>query len=111
MKDKYTFVIVFRSMLVRMRDIPDKNFWRKSKNIFFIPIYIQQDATLHSLFYLETALHVSDGTTTHHQESKQLSTASGICQHRYCYLPRSWESWNWFEAHSDQFHLFHDSGR
>jgi hypothetical protein len=27
---------------------------------------------LHSLFYLETALHVSGGTTTHHQESKQL---------------------------------------
>jgi len=37
-----------------------------------IPIYIQQDATLHSLFYLETALHVSGGTTTHHQEGKQL---------------------------------------
>jgi hypothetical protein len=35
-------------------------------------IYIQKDATLHSLFYLETALHVSDGTFTHHQESKQL---------------------------------------
>jgi len=33
---------------------------------------IQQDATLHSLFYLKTALHVSGGTTTHHQESKQL---------------------------------------
>jgi hypothetical protein len=32
---------------------------------------IQQDATLHSLFYLETALHVSGGTTTHHQERKQ----------------------------------------
>jgi hypothetical protein len=31
--------------------------------------------------YLETALHVSCGTTTHHQERKQLlSTASGICQ-------------------------------
>jgi len=44
-----------------------------------IPIYIQQDATLHSLFYLETALHVSGGTITHHQECKQLSTASGIC--------------------------------
>jgi len=28
---------------------------------------IQQDAMLHSLFYLETALHVSSGTTTHHQ--------------------------------------------
>ena len=38
-------------------------------------IYIQQDATLHSLFYLETALYVSGGTTTHHQERKQLSTA------------------------------------
>jgi len=37
-----------------------------------ILIYIQQDATLHSLFYLETALHVSGGITTHHQERKQL---------------------------------------
>ena len=35
-------------------------------------IYIQQDATLHSLFYLETALHVSGGNITHHQERKQL---------------------------------------
>ena len=35
-------------------------------------IYVQQDATLHSLFYLETALHVSDGVTTRHQERKQL---------------------------------------
>jgi len=39
------------------------------KNIL---IYIQQDATLHTLFYLETALHVSGGTTTHQQERKQL---------------------------------------
>jgi len=39
------------------------------KNIL---IYIQQDATLHSLLYLETALHVSGGTSTHHQECKQL---------------------------------------
>ena len=39
------------------------------KNIL---MYVQQDATLHSLFYLETALHVSGGTTTHHQERKQL---------------------------------------
>jgi len=30
--------------------------------------------------YLETALHVSGGTSTHHQERKQLSTASGIFQ-------------------------------
>ena len=37
-----------------------------------IPIYIQQDATLHSLLYLETALRVSGGTSTHHQERIQL---------------------------------------
>jgi len=37
-----------------------------------ILIYIQQDATLHSLFYLETALHVSGGTSTQHQKRKQL---------------------------------------
>jgi hypothetical protein len=41
-------------------------------NIFKFLIYIQQDATLHSLLYLETALHVSGGTSTHHQERKQL---------------------------------------
>jgi hypothetical protein len=35
-------------------------------------IYIQQDATLHSLFYLEIILHVSGGTSTHYQERKQV---------------------------------------
>jgi hypothetical protein len=42
---------------------------RKNTSIL---IYIQQDATLHSLFYLETALHVSASTITHHQKRKQL---------------------------------------
>jgi hypothetical protein len=37
-----------------------------------VVIYIQQGATLHSLLYLEIALHVSGGTCTHHQERKQL---------------------------------------
>jgi hypothetical protein len=37
-----------------------------------IIIYVQQDARLHSLFYLETALHVWGGTTTHHQEGNQM---------------------------------------
>jgi hypothetical protein len=37
-----------------------------------ILIYIQQHATLHSLFYVETALHVSGGTSTHHKEHKKL---------------------------------------
>jgi len=35
-------------------------------------IYIQQDATLHSLLHLETALHVTGGTSTHNQECIQL---------------------------------------
>jgi hypothetical protein len=35
-------------------------------------IYIQQDVTLHSSLYLETALHVSGGTTIHHQERNQM---------------------------------------
>ena len=39
----------------------------------YSPIYIQQDATLHSLLYLETALHVSGATFTQHQERIQLS--------------------------------------
>jgi hypothetical protein len=39
------------------------------KNIL---IYIQQDATLHGLFYLEIALHISGGISTHHHERKQL---------------------------------------
>ena len=37
-----------------------------------ITLYIQQYATLHSLFYLETVLHVSGGTIAHHQERKQM---------------------------------------
>ena len=39
------------------------------KNIL---IDIQKDATLQCLFYLETALHVSGGTSTHRQKRKQL---------------------------------------
>jgi len=35
-------------------------------------MYSQRDATFRSLFYLETALHVSDGTATYPQECKQL---------------------------------------
>jgi hypothetical protein len=51
-----------------------------------ILLYIQQDATLHSLFYLETALHVS-GSTTHHQEHIQLYLQHLVLSNRYCYLP------------------------
>ena len=39
--------------------------------VIIILICIQQNA-LYSLFYLETTLHVSGGTSTHHQERIQL---------------------------------------
>ena len=86
---------------------------KKRENI--ILIYIQQDATLHSVFYLESALHVSGGTTTHHQESKQLYLQHLVFVTPLLLSALSWKSWNWFEyavhntAHSNQFHLFHDS--
>ena len=54
---------------IKVREINDFRYMRKILNL---PIYIQQDATLHSLFYLETALHISGGTSTHHQERIQL---------------------------------------
>jgi hypothetical protein len=48
--------------------------WRIGRAPNSIPIYsyIQQDATSHSLFIYGTALHVSGGTATHHQERIQL---------------------------------------
>jgi len=88
------------------------------KNIL---ICIQQDATLHSLFYLEAALHVSGGTTTHHQERKQV-----YLQHLVFVTPlllpaaimeelelvRVCCGWRTpTTAHSNQFQLFHDSDR
>jgi len=44
--------------------------------------------------YLETALHVSDGTTTHHQEANNCI---------YCYICIC--------AIVEELELFHDSGR
>jgi hypothetical protein len=80
------------------------------KNIL---IYFQQNATLHSLFYLKTALHVSGGTATHHQERKQLylqhpvfvtplllpaaiaaGSSNGVTNTR-CYRYSSLRSWWW----------------
>jgi hypothetical protein len=63
-----------------------------------ILIYIQQDATLHRLFYLQTALHVPSGTITHRQERIQLYLQHLVFITPYCYLPLSWKSWNWFEC-------------
>ena len=83
----------------------------------YIYTYIQHDATLHSWFYLETALHVSGGTSTHHQEErKQLylqhlvfvtplllpaaieaSSSSGVTNTRCCRYS-CLRSWWWVEV-------------
>jgi hypothetical protein len=84
-------------------------------------LYIEQDAILHSLFHLETTLHVSGGTSTHHQERKQL-----YLQHLVFVTPlllttaiveelepvRVCCGWSTSPtAHSNRFQLFHDGGR
>jgi hypothetical protein len=51
--------------------------------------------------YLETALHVSGGTATHHQDRIQL-----YLQHLVFVTPLLLPT-----AHSNRFQLFHDSGR
>ena len=66
----------------------------------YILIYIQQDATLHSLF-LETALLVSGGTSTHHQEHIQL-----YLQHLALVKPLLLPV-----AIVEELELFHDSDR
>jgi hypothetical protein len=71
------------------------------KNIL---IYTQQDATLHILFYLETPLHVSDGTSTHHQESKHM-----CLQHLVFGTPLLLSA-AVVEELELQFQLLHDSG-
>jgi hypothetical protein len=66
--------------------------------------------------YLETAVHVSGVTSTHHQERKKtVSTASGICHTvtsicRYRESVRTGFSVLWV-AYSNQFQHFHDNGR
>jgi len=55
------------------------------KNIL---IYIHQDATLHSLFYLETALHVFRAVPPPIIRSANNCIHSiWYLSHRYCYLP------------------------
>jgi hypothetical protein len=71
----------------------------------FIPTYIHQDATLHSLFYLETALHDLGGTSTHHQERIQL-----YLQHVVFVTPLLLSA-AIVEELERSFQLLHDKGR
>jgi hypothetical protein len=86
-----------------------------------ILIYIQQDATLHGLFYLETVLHVSGGTITHRQERKELYlqhlvfvtpfllSAAIVEELELVSVCCAWSTPS--AGHSNRFQLFHDSGR
>jgi hypothetical protein len=60
-----------------------------------VPIYIQQDATLHSLF-------ISGNRSKYFRVILPLIIRSAYSiwylSHRYCYLPLSWKSWNRFEC-------------
>jgi hypothetical protein len=71
-----SWFFLFRVACWKKFEIAYFNYWRFVGNfvifLFNILLHIQQDATLHSLFYLETALHVSGGITIHHQERKHL---------------------------------------
>jgi len=76
---KFEFLHVFRSISQLKNSLP--TVWKPRENFFNVYVsvhrnnillYIQQDATLRSLFYLENSLHVSGGTITHHQKRKQL---------------------------------------
>ena len=59
-------------------------------NIFdVIPNYNQQDATCLDLFISTDALHVSGGSSTHHQEHISVHTASGIVNQYCCLLQQA----------------------
>jgi len=51
-----------------------------------VPNYSQQDAPYLDLFIFTDALHVSGGSSTHHQERVSVYTASGIVNEYCCWL-------------------------
>ena len=57
-----------------------------------IPNYNQQDATFLNLFICTDVLHVSGGSSVHHQEHITVHTASGIVSQYCCWL-LSWMRW------------------
>ena len=71
----------------------------------YIPIYMQQGATLHSLFTSVTALHVSGVTSTYHQECIQLYLQ------RLVFVTPLLLSAAIVEELELLFQLLHDSGR
>jgi len=56
---------------------------RMSVHHNIIPSYSLQDATFLDLFISKDVLHVSGGSSAHHQEPTTVQTASGIVK-QYC---------------------------
>jgi len=63
--------------------VPEKYDILMSMHRNIIPNYSQQDATFLDLFIFTDDLHVSDGSSAHHQEHITVYTASGIVK-QYC---------------------------
>jgi hypothetical protein len=76
-----------------------------------ILIYVQKDETLHNLFYLKAVLHVSFGTTTHHQERKQLYLQHVVFVTTLLLSAAIVEELRHPQHTQRQFKLFHDSGK
>ena len=74
----------------------------KKKTEEFINSRLQQDATFLGLFIYTDALHVSDGSSAHHQEHITVHRASGTVN-QYCCLLLSWMD--------GSFHLIHDGSK
>ena len=54
--------------------------------VCLIPNYNQQDTTFLDLFISTDALHISGGSSAHHQEHKTVHTVSGIVNQYCCWL-------------------------
>jgi hypothetical protein len=48
--------------------------------------------------FLQNVLHVSGGSSTHHQELKHYTYSIRYLSSRYCYLSLSWRSWQKIKA-------------
>ena len=72
--------------------------------------YISNEMQRYTVYlYLETALHISGGTSTHHQERIQLYLQHLVFVTLLLLSAAIWRTPP--TAHSNRFHLFHNSGR
>ena len=76
----YTFLFPKPKATISIEIITD---FLTNENSIVIPNYNQQDATFLDLFISTDALHVSGGSSAHHEEHITVHTASGIVN-QYC---------------------------